>query len=320
MVRFWKYTKAFLKLIRINNILIIALTMCILRWLVIIPLLGNLYFQSQLSTFSFILLVLATTSIAAAGYVINDYFDRKTDLINKPGRVILGRIFKLRIGMILHFVLSGIGIVLGILLSYKIGNIRLSIIFVAMSGLLWFYSTTYKRQVLLGNVMVALMVACVPLIMLFFELPLILDKYGYYIKTLPTTVGLMIVWIIGYALFAFLLTFIREIIKDLEDYEGDEAFGRNTIPIAWGPEYSKIIVYATLLITLFFIGLAIIKFWWSTIILIYGFLLIVAPILVTVILVYKANTKKSYHTISSLLKIIMLSGLMFNFVARFIIF
>jgi 4-hydroxybenzoate polyprenyltransferase len=287
---------------------------------VIIPLLGNLYFETQLSSVNFILLVLATTSIAAAGYVINDYFDRKTDFINRPGRVILGRILKLRTGMVWHFILSGLGIALGILLSYKLGNIRLSIIFVGMSGLLWFYSTTYKRQVLLGNIMVAFMVASVPLILLFFELPLINEKYHYYLKMIPNDVGLMIAWIIGYALFAFLLTFVREIIKDLEDFEGDAAFGRNTIPIAWGPALARVIIYCTLILSLFLLGIALFKFRWSLITLGYGIVLIVIPLIITGVLVFKADDKIGYHRASYSLKLIMFSGLIFNLVARYIIF
>jgi 4-hydroxybenzoate polyprenyltransferase len=320
MVRFWKYTIAFFKLIRIQNLIIIALTMFLLRWFVVIPLLGNLYFESQLSSFNFILLVLATTSIAAAGYIINDYFDRKTDLINRPGRVILGRILKLRTGMVWHFILSGLGIALGVLLSHNLGNIRLSILFVGMSGLLWFYSTTYKRQVLLGNLIVAFMVAAVPLILLFYELPLINEKYRFFIKIIPTNIGLMIAWIIGYALFAFLLTFVREIIKDLEDFEGDAAFGRNTIPITWGPLTARRIIFVVLIIILFFLGIALLKFRWSIPTLGYGLILIFIPLIFTGVLVYFSDNKIKYHRASQVLKLIMIAGLLFNIIARYTIF
>lgn len=320
MVRFWKYTRAFFKLIRIQNILIIALTMFLLRWFVVIPLLGNLYFESQLSTFNFLLLVMATTSIAAAGYIINDYFDRKTDLINRPGSVILGRILKLRTGMVWHFVLSGLGVALGVLLSYQLGNVRLNILFVGMSGLLWFYSTSYKRQVLLGNLMVAFMVASVPLLLLFFEFPLIYEKYKYYIKLLPTDIDLMIAWIIGYSVFAFLLTFLREIIKDLEDFEGDSAFGRNTIPIAWGPKTAKAIIYGTSGVILILLIFLLYKYRWSYLTLAYGLLLIFIPLIFANIMVYIANNKNHYHRSSGIIKLIMIAGLLFNMVARYTIF
>lgn len=320
MVRFLKYTRAFFKLIRIQNIFIIALTMYLLRWFVIIPLLNNLYFEPQLSEFRFFILVLATVNIAAAGYVINDYFDRKADLINRPGTVILGRILSLRAGMFWHTVLNFFGIGLGVLLAYKLGNIRLSVIFVAVSGLLWFYSTTYKRQVLIGNLLVALMVASVPLTILLFELPLILEKYQYYIDSVPDDVGLMVAWILGYSLFAFLLTLVREIIKDLEDFEGDAAFGRNTIPIAWGPVIAKQIIYFILLGSLFFLCVALYKYRWSTLTIIYGLILIVIPLLIVGYIIFKAGSKKEYHRASILVKLIMLTGLFFNVIAYYIIF
>jgi 4-hydroxybenzoate polyprenyltransferase len=320
MVRFWKYTRAFFKLIRIQNIFIIALTMYLLRWFVIIPLLNNLYFEPQLSEFRFFILVLATVNIAAAGYVINDYFDRKADLINRPGTVILGRILSLRAGMFWHTVLNFFGIGLGVLLSYKLGNLRLSIIFVAVSGLLWFYSTTYKRQVLIGNLLVALMVASVPLTILLFELPLILEKYQYYIESMPDDVGLMAAWILGYSLFAFLLTLVREIIKDLEDFEGDAAFGRNTIPIAWGPVIARQIIYFILLVSLFFLCVALYKYRWSFFTTIYGLVLIVIPLIIVGYIIFKAGSKKEYHRASILVKLIMLTGLFFNVIAYYIIF
>lgn len=294
--------------------------MYFLRWLVVIPLLGNLYFEPQLTETEFFLLVLATMAIAAAGYVINDYFDRKTDLINRPGTVILGRILSLRAGIFWHTTLTFTGIALGILLSYKLGNIRLGIVFIAMSGLLWFYSTTYKSQVLIGNLMVALMVAAVPLIVLLFELPFVHKKYGIFIEMVPTDIGLMTAWILGYALFAFLLTLIREIVKDIEDFEGDAAFGRNTIPIAWGTSVAQSIVVFLLSATTIIIVAALYKFRWSTVTLIYGTLLIVLPVIYTGYLVLKAKHKNDYHRASQFLKIIMLSGLLFNLVARYKIF
>ena len=189
-----------------------------------------------------------------------------------------------------------------------------------MSGLLWFYSTTYKRQVLLGNFMVAFMVAFVPLLLLFFEMPLLLEKYNFYIKALPTNLKLMVVWILGYSLFAFLLTFIREIIKDMEDFEGDSAFGRNTIPIAWGSGVAKSIIYFLLFITLFFVALATYRLRWNSITVFYSILLIILPVILTGILIAKAKNKNNYHWASTIIKLIMLSGLLYNIVAYFRIF
>jgi 4-hydroxybenzoate polyprenyltransferase len=294
--------------------------MYILRWFVLIPLLNNLFFEPQLTEDYFLYLVLATVFIAAAGYIINDYFDRKTDLINRPGEVILGRILRLRAGMFWHSFLTATGILLGTYVAYKTGILKMGFIFFIMSGLLWFYSTTYKRQVLLGNIIVALMVAAVPLIVLFFELPLLAEKYSFYINRLQTNIDLLIVWIIANAIFAFLLTFIREIIKDLEDFEGDAAFGRNTIPVAWGPMVAKSIAITSACATIVLILVPVFKYRWSLITLLYSLFLILIPLAVFVYLTIRAQLKSNYHKASFLLKLIMLSGLLFNIVARYYLF
>ncbi len=320
MVRALKYTMAFFRLIRYQNLLIIAATMCIFRWSVFVPILQNDDFEPQLSNKLFLLLVLATVLIAAAGYVINDYFDRKADLINRPGRVILGRILKRRAGMFWHMVLNGCGILLGIYISHKIGHLKLSLIFFVISGVLWFYSTTYKRQVLLGNLIVAILVAMVPLIILVFELPLILKQYHYYFISGPTDVNLLVAWVFGYSGFAFLLTLIREIVKDLEDFEGDFAFGRQTIPIAWSPEIAKRIVLSLSIVTIALIAFVLYKFKWSIFTIAYGLCLVVIPLGVFAKMIYKADKKETYSRSSLLLKIIMLAGLAYTIIAAVWVF
>ncbi len=320
MVRSVKYIKAFFKLIRTPNLLIIAATMYILRYLVIVPLLKNDGFEPQISEKLFFLLVLATVSIAAAGYVINDYFDRKADLINRPGRVILGRILDRRAGMFWHGVLTGAGIIIGSYVSYSIGHLRFSIVFVVVSGILWFYSTTYKRQVLLGNVIVAILVASVPLIVLLFELPLLLKKYYNSFLSGPTDTDLLVAWVIGYAVFAFQLTLVREIVKDIEDFEGDFAFGRQTIPIVWGTDVAKRIVIGVVLITLVLLGLVVYKLRWSLLTIIYGVAVVAVPLLLFSYWLIEAREKKHYSRLSLLLKIIMLSGIIYTVIAAIWIF
>jgi 4-hydroxybenzoate polyprenyltransferase len=320
MVKWLKYTRAYFKLIRYQNLLIIAATMYLLRWCVIIPILKSNNFQSQISGFLFFLLTLATVCLAAAGYVINDYFDRKADLINRPGKVILGRILSLRTGMFWHTLLNIAGISLGLLVAYELGMFRLGFVFIIISGILWFYSTTYKRQVLLGNVMVALLVASVPLIILLFELPLLINKYRYYFFAEATDIDFLSAWIIGYAIFAFLLTLIREIIKDIEDFEGDSAFGRNTIPVAWGTLVSKRITISLIGITIVFMGIVLFKFKWSILTLLYAGFLIIMPLIYLFYNIIQAKSKSDYHFISIILKLIMLAGLFYTIVAAIWVF
>lgn len=311
MVRAYKYAIAFFRLARWNNLLIIAATMYLIRWFIFIPFLSDYSLKSQISEFYFALLVLATLCIAAAGYIINDYFDRKTDLINKPGKVILGRILSRRAGMFWHTVLTGIGVLLGIYVSWKTGLLKLSLIYPVISGLLWFYSTTYKKQVLLGNLVVAFLVASVPLVVLLYELPMLVKNFDQLVLTNSHYIKMMAFWIGGYSLFAFLLTLIREIVKDLEDFEGDFAFGRQTVPIAWGPVTAKYIILFVSIVSIVLLTIILYKLRWSLLTIVYCVSLVIIPLIIQMFIVYKAKEKKNYTSASLLLKMAMLSGLFY---------
>lgn len=311
---------AFFHLVRFGNLLIIAVTMCFIRWFVFIPLLRNTGFVPQIDNLNFLMLVAATVFLAAAGYVINDYFDRKADLINKPEKVVLGKVLSHRSGMIWHTVLSIVGVGLGAYVSYRVGLFRYSIMFFIISGLLWFYSTTYKRQVLLGNLVVAFLVACVPFILFFFELPLLARNYPLYLAAMPDDVDLLAVWVIGYSAFAFLLTFVRELVKDLEDFEGDYAFGRQTIPIAWGAKTARYMVISVSAITLVLLCIVSYKLSWNILSLVYALLLLISPMLVFLVLFIKTESKVNYGRTGNLLKLIMLAGLLYMPVAALWVF
>jgi len=204
----------FLRLIRYKNLLIIILTQYLMRWSIIKPILEVYGFKLQFSELHFFFLVMATVFITAAGYVINDYFDTKTDLVNRPETVIVGRLLNRRWAILLHIILNTIGIGLGAYISFYIGIPILTFVFVLITGVLWFYSTTYKRQFLIGNIIVATLTALVPLMVILFEIPLLNKEYGLLIREMYFDLKHIIFWVSAFALFAFLLTLIREIIKD----------------------------------------------------------------------------------------------------------
>ncbi|HPX05845.1 MAG TPA: UbiA family prenyltransferase, partial [Tenuifilaceae bacterium] len=158
-----------LQVVRTKNLLVVMATMYAMRFFIVAPLLQVKGMQLQLGEVPFLLLVLATVFIAAAGYVINDYFDTRADLINHPESVIVGRKIARRTAIILHLGLSLVGVVLGTVVSFLIGKPTYSIIFLLVAGMLWFYSTTYKRQFLIGNIIVAFLSALVPMLVLVFE-------------------------------------------------------------------------------------------------------------------------------------------------------
>jgi 4-hydroxybenzoate polyprenyltransferase len=294
----------------------VAASQVLVRQCVLVPLLKKAYMEPQLPTGLFILLVLATVLITAGGYAINDYFDRKLDRVNKPQSLIVGRLIYPRHAMAYHLFFSIIGVILGSWVAFRSGQLYLSLVFFMVSGMLWFYSTTYKRELLLGNIIVALMTALVPFLVLLFELPLLARHYGSDVN--PLTKYLLI-WVLGFSLFAFLLNLTREIVKDAEDFEGDEAYGKRTIPVAWGMLTARWITAAFILLTIVMLLLAWMLFIPDTITLLYFLVALIIPLLYVLFVLFKYRDRNSWHRASSVLKLVMLAGLGYMVVVNFVI-
>jgi 4-hydroxybenzoate polyprenyltransferase len=252
----------FFKLIRLPNLLIMAFTQYMVRWFVLIPVMdlkrNDLDFSLldvQMTEFDFFLLVLSTVMIGAAGYIINDYFDTRIDEVNRPSTNMIGKGIKRRVAMAAHMTLNIIGALLGIYLSWKYNLFRVgSFIYITAPALLWFYSTSLKRQFLIGNVVIALLSGIVPMIVVLFEIPNIYKAFpelvsgGYLDLTDVLHVAAAI------SLFAFIITLLREIIKDTEDYEGDLAYGCKTMPIVIGIAKTKMVMVAICGIVIVLVG------------------------------------------------------------------
>ena len=316
---------ALMKLVRFPNLLIIIGTQYVMRYLLVEPLLPSSGFSLQMGNLHFALLVLSTVFIAAAGYIINDYFDTRPDWINKPGRVVVGVSLSRRVAMILHTIFNIIGVGLGVYLSFYIKMPVLSLIYIITTGLLWFYSTTYKRQFLVGNITVAFLTALVPLMVILFELPLLNREYGKILLQYSADLNYIFMWVAGFSIFAFITTLIREIIKDTEDFEGDVAYGMRTIPIVLGVRTTKIILAALIIasvVLLLYVLIGFIMFSGKKpdyISMIYFISFLVLPFLILLTLILLARDKKDYHRASILIKIIMLLGVMYAAVVYYII-
>lgn len=322
---------AFLKLIRIQNLLIVALTQYMMRWCIIHPILRHLtvlqnneairlpVFELQFGEFHFFLLVLSTLFLTAAGYVINDYFDAKTDLLNHPGKVIIGKLIPRRTAMASHIILNILGVGIGAYLSLYVGMPFLIIIFITVSGLLWFYSTTYKRQFLIGNLIVALLTALVPLMVVLFEIPMLNRSYGHLLLQYNTSLQVVFAWVAGFSFFAFLTTLTREIIKDIEDFEGDSAYGRRTLPIVLGASKSKWVVAGLNILTVAALVFVYTRYLGDTITLIYMIVTVLLPYVYLTYRIIKADKRSDYHFASNLSKFIMLAGIFYSLVVYFII-
>jgi len=302
--------KAFIKLIRFNNLVVIALTMLVTRYCMIQPILAVRHadMQLQLSQADFFLLIISTLLIAAAGYIINDYFDVKTDRINKPEKLYIDNGVKRRLAIVIHTVFNVLGFAIGVYVAHKANNIFLcGIQFISITAL-WFYSTHLKRQVLNGNILVAVLSAMVPLLVLFFEMPLLEHKFLESIKSF----SFLYLSVCSFALFAFLLSLVREIIKDIEDLKGDYETGCRTMPIVWGVKAAKAIVaglISNILLLQLFIFYKLYKQHFS-ILLIYLFVFVFIPLVFLIWKLYKSQQKQEYHTLSKWVKYIMLTGVL----------
>jgi 4-hydroxybenzoate polyprenyltransferase len=316
MVENTGHISALLRLIRLPNLLIVAATQILIRYCIISPLLGQGNMSLQLPGSLFAMLVVATVFTTAAGYVINDYFDRKIDRVNKPSAVIVGKFVYPRHAMAYHLFFSIAGTILGILVSMKAHVLYLSLIFFMVNGLLWFYSTTYKRQFLLGNFIVALLAALVPFLVLLFELPLLAREYG---TQFTPMVRYLMIWVLGFALFAFLLNLIREFVKDAEDLEGDKVYGKRTIPVVWGIPATRWISAALLFVSV----LLLISEWYfyipDGISLIYFILFLIIPMLLVMGILLTRHSTGAFHQASVLLKFILITGLGYMIIVNIII-
>ena len=284
----------FFRLIRTKNLLIIAISQYLIRYAIIIPMTDS----KSLNDLQFFYLVLSTIFIAASGYIINDYFDTRVDRLNNR-KLIIDHTFKRREAILLHFVFSGIGVFLGFFLGWRVGIINLGFINLFCSSALWFYSTHFKRAYLSGNLLISLLAALVILIVPLYEIipnPNTNSENAFYI-------------ICGYAIFAFITTFIREIIKDFEDASGDKKMGYTTFAIV-SAKTAKNVVQSLSLILITIIGVVaylqlIYPAYYAAA---YVILIVEIPFIYFFIKLIGVNDKKGYHHLSQVIKLIMLTG------------
>lgn len=320
--------KAFLKLIRWPNLLIVALTMILIRYAVLAPVLSSINIKLyplsgfvssmtlQLPWYDFMILVAATIFITAGGYVINDYFDIQTDLINR-GKVLVGTKIPRRKAMMWHNLLNLAGVATGFYISWKVGYFSLGVLFLLVSGLLYFYSASYKRQFLVGNIIVAILTAMVPMLVAIYEAPLLFQYYAVNAVGIPD-ISIIFYWVGGFSVFAFLTTLSREIIKDIEDFEGDVAYGRNTIPVVIGILTSKIVAICLVIITLAMLYIVWYFFLTDTVTLIYISVLIAFPLGWIIYQLIISKSRRQLHSASRMMKIVMLTGILYSVVVRLI--
>ncbi len=311
--------KNYWELIRWKNILFLLFIQKLLEYSVVFPILQTYGFQTK-SSLEYWLLNVATVLITASGYVINDYFDVKIDKINKPQKVLVGeKIDKIKV-MNFYTILYVLGVGAGLLLAFLVKSLTLGLIFIFTVGLLWFYSSSYKRQFLIGNIIVSFASALSLFIVAILSVQILQNSYSVeLLKSTPIPTQIYS-WVGGFSLFSFLMTLIREIIKDMEDIQGDREQECRTMPIILGIKKAKAVVISLLLtvvLLLFFIALYWIDFT-ESITLRYTISALIIPLLLTLFFVIKAQKSNDFHQISSILKIIMILGIFYALIFNYL--
>jgi len=306
---------AYLKLIRLQNLLFIAFIQFVMHQVVLVPILQIFGFEVAFEAGMLSLLITTSVLIAAGGYVLNDYFDVKIDSINRPDKQIVSNLISRHTAMALHQVLTGLGVFCGLLLAYFAHSFTLAFIFIVVPGLLWFYSASYKRQFMIGNLVVSFIAALAVLVVGIAQLAFLQKEFGQLIFETPIPKQFY-GWIGGFALFSFLCTWIREIIKDLEDEKGDREMECRTMPIKWGTKKTKFFLYALIVITIciLFIFNALFIHFDGTMTIRYIIFGLTLPFAALCYLILNAKSPSDYHQASTLSKVIMLIGVLYSFV------
>jgi 4-hydroxybenzoate polyprenyltransferase len=285
----------------------IALTQLLFEYCIYEKVYGETVKQPY-ETRQFIFLVIASVLIAAAGYIINDYFDLNIDQVNKPGKVVVNVIINRRWVIFWHMFFSLLGLFFTVAALPLATYWHLVLANIACIVLLWFYSTTLKKKLLIGNVLISVLTAWVIMI-------LFLAKHPLQINTL-LTIGKNEVRFfrlaILYTSFAFIISLIREVIKDMEDVEGDRKYGCRTMPILWGMNVSKVFVAVWLIVLI--AAMIILQFyvlpfgWWLSAL--YCVLFIIAPLMWILLRLFKAAAATDFHRLSTIVKLVMLTGIL----------
>ena len=302
---------SWMKLIRLPNIVILAAIIILLHVGVYIPFYETLNVTTPLSSGVFVVFVLSVCMIASGGNIINDYFDYQIDLINKPDRLVIEKEISKKTAMSGYLLLTITGIVGGFITGWLLGVFKIGFFFGFGALVLYSYSETFKRKLLIGNLIIALLGFLFILLLWIIEFFALRNSAGSFVVVYPSFLKINIL-MGGYALFAFLTTLIREIIKDIEDIDGDKPNGCQTLPISKGLPTTRMIVSSLIIITILLLFYSQYLCWTHNLAILSGFLMfaINVPLFILLILFYKSNSKAEYHAASTLMKWIMVAGIL----------
>lgn len=311
-----KLIAAFLRLVRWQNLAFIAVTQVLFYFSLVQPLFSKGIY-TQFSSTHFLLLITASVFIAAAGYIINDYFDLNIDQVNKPERTVIDKAIKRRWAIVEHILISLAGIILSVYIDLTTRTFWLGISNFTCVMLLFGYSMSLKKKLLIGNILISALTAWVIIVVFlcyyrtFYCAGCDTAYYDIYVHR-------FIRISILYAGFAFIISLIREVVKDLEDMEGDARYGCRTMPIVWGIPASKLFVAVWLVVLISIICVVqvyVMQFgwWWSAL---YSFLLLIIPLVWVIFKLRAAQSAADYHRLSADIKYVMMAGILSMFIFR----
>jgi 4-hydroxybenzoate polyprenyltransferase len=308
-----KQIGAFLRLVRIENLLIAVAGVTFFYCFILIPRHRdyNLLHTTLLpfTTFEFVLFALSIALVAAAGNIINDYCDYEADREFKTNRPLAQNFFSLDTALYLHAAFAFAGIGIGFYLGYSCGNYKIGYLYVICVVLLYVYSAYLKKVPLAGNILVSALAGFVFFLLLVFEANFLntitFEQSGVTFRILYSAA-------IFYGAFAFVTNLAREIVKDIEDREGDATFEVNTLAVAYGETTAKYIAVTVLLLLLGGLGYYMQGFMKAEAYKQFSYLLlaVVLPTLVAIAFLVKCKTQKDYHRVSTMIKLIMIMGLL----------
>lgn len=293
----------FLHLVRYQNLLMLAFMQFLFRF----DFLELQHIPLALNNWQYCLLVLSTMLLAAAGYVINDIFDQDTDTINKPNKVIVGKSISENNAYSIYAGLNITGVCIGFYLSNVIMKPSFATVFILIAATLYLYATSLKQIAVIGNIIVALTLSLSVIIIGVF------DIYPLTTSANQAIMANLFSILIDYAIFAFMINLLREMVKDIEDIKGDEHQEMKTLPIIIGPLTTTKIIFALSFIPIAFLFFYINNYFVNNNLFIataYAFVFVLGPLFYFTIKIWTANTKKDFHSLSSLLKWILFFGIL----------
>lgn len=305
--------RSFFLLIRWPNLLFIGLTQSLFIYFVLNPILIQGNIVPVLKGTAGILFIVASVLITAGGYIINDYFDANKDLINRPDSIVIGKYIHRHWAIACHGLLSAIGVCIGFYLDFTTPTLLLGPINFACTALLFVYSISLKKTPIAGNVLISLLTAWTIYSCTWCNTATLLRDSTLVDMAKITRLTLM------YGGFAFILSMIREAVKDMEDVDTDRKVNYYTMPIVWGMNASKVfiwvwmIVMTGLLLSMLFYLLVSQRWIPGS----YCLIFVILPYLNLMKKFSSARSMEQYHRVRSQIKWIMLMGILSMLLSHF---